>query len=265
MDLYAESDGTRIGYEVAGPERAPALLFINSIGTTRALWDAQVPALSGAWRVIRYDARGHGRSSAPAGDYTVAQLGRDALAVLDAAGAPAAHVCGISLGGITALWLGLHAPERVASLTLANTAARIGSVEMWSERIALVKGPGMAAVADRAMTTWFTPDFHTREPATVARFRAMVAGCPPAGYLGCCGALRDADLRDDVAALRTPVLAVAGARDVATPPAGVEFIRDRAAGARLVSFDVAHLSNVEAASGFTGALSAFLADVEASR
>ncbi len=257
-NLYADSGGVRIAYEVSGPDDAPALLFINSIGTTRALWDRQAARLRGACRVIRYDARGHGRSSTPAGDYTLEQLGRDAAAVLDAVGAPTAHVCGISLGGLTALWLGLHRAARVNGLILANTAARIGSLEMWAERIALVEGPGMPAVADRAMGTWFTPEFHAREPETVAAFRAMVAGCPPTGYLGCCAALRDADLRDDVARLRGPVLTIAGTRDVATPPAGVEFIRDRVPGASLVAFDVAHLSNVEQSDAFTAAVASFL-------
>ncbi len=254
----SSADGARIAYEATGPDDAPALLFINSIGATRALWDPQVSRLRSTHRVIRYDARGHGQSSAPSGDYTLAQLGRDAVAVLDAAGAQAAHVCGISLGGITALWLGLHAGDRVHSLTLANTAARIGSLESWTERIALVQKRGMTAVADRAMATWFTPAFHAREPETIAAFHAMVAGCDPTGYLGCCAALRDADLRDEVTNLRAPVLVVAGAQDVATPPAGVEYIHERVPGSSLVTFDVAHLSNVEAADGFTDALVSFV-------
>jgi 3-oxoadipate enol-lactonase len=262
-DRSVEIDGAHIGYDVTGPGDAPALLFINSIGATRALWDRQVARLRDDYRVIRYDARGHGRSSAPEGDYTLAQLGRDAVAVLDAAGAPTAHVCGISLGGLTALWLGLHAPTRVRSLVLANTAARIGTLETWTDRIALVHKRGMPAVADRAMATWFTPAFHTREPETVAAFRAMVTACSATGYLGCCAALRDADLRDDVSRLRVPVLTIAGTRDVATPPAGVEFIRDHVPGSTHVAFDVAHLSNVEEADGFNGALTSFLSGVRA--
>jgi 3-oxoadipate enol-lactonase len=253
----SSADGARIAYEVTGPGDAPALLFINSIGATRALWDPQVERLGATYRLIRYDARGHGQSSAPHGDYTLAQLGQDAVAVLDAAGVERAHVCGISLGGITAQWLGLHAAGRVRSLTLANTAARIGSIESWGERIALVRKRGMAAVADRAMVTWFTPAFHAREPETIAAFHAMVAGCDPTGYLGCCAALRDADLREEVAGLRAPVLTIAGAQDVATPPAGVAFIHAQVPGSTLVSFDVAHLSNVEAREGFNDALLSF--------
>src|SRR5262245_8776811 len=138
MDCIVESGGARISYSVDGPLDRPALLFINSIGTTRDLWRAQMPALVGTYRVIRYDARGHGSSSAPAGNYSIEQLGRDALAILDAEGTQRAHICGISLGGLTAMWLGVNAPERVSSLVLANTAARIGTLQSWTDRIALV-------------------------------------------------------------------------------------------------------------------------------
>jgi 3-oxoadipate enol-lactonase len=212
--------------------------------------------------VIRYDARGHGRSSAPPGDYTVEQLGRDALAILDTLAVPAAHVCGISLGGLTAQWLGIHAAPRVRSLVLANTAARIGSLESWSERIALVREKGMSAVADRAMPIWFSPAFHERDPETVHGFRAMVQGCPPEGYLGCCAALRDADLRGEIASIDAPTLTVASTADTATPPEGLAFIRDRVRGAQTVTLDSGHLSNVECAAEFTAAVLDFLAGAD---
>ena len=149
MDCIVESDGARISYSVDGPLGRPTLLFINSIGTTRDLWSAQVPALVGTYRVIRYDARGHGSSSVPAGNYSIEQLARDALAILDAEDVKQAHICGISLGGLTAMWLGVHAADRVSSLVLANTAARIGSVQSWTDRIALVQQQGMRGVAER--------------------------------------------------------------------------------------------------------------------
>ena len=143
MDCIVESNGARISYTVDGPLDRPVLLFINSIGTTRDLWKQQVPALVGTYRIIRYDARGHGSSSVPAGNYTIEQLGRDALAILDAEDAARAHVCGISLGGLTGLWLAVKASDRVASLVVANSAARIGSLQSWNDRIALVKEQGM--------------------------------------------------------------------------------------------------------------------------
>ena len=250
-----------ISYDVDGDPEATVLLLINSIGSTRDMWARQMPALTTSYRVIRYDARGHGASSAPRGPYTLDQLGTDALAILDAVGASSAHVCGISLGGMTGQWLGLNAPNRVRGLVLANTAARIGTMESWTERIALVHQKGMSAVADLAMERWFTPAFRERDPETVHAFRTMVQNCPPDGYLGCCAALRDADLRDSISSITAPTLLIASSADTATPPEGLEFIRARVNGARLVTLNSAHLSNVECAEEFTDAVLGFLKEL----
>jgi 3-oxoadipate enol-lactonase len=252
------SDGARIDYSIAGAPTAPTLLFINSIATTRDLWARQVPRFSKSFRVITYDARGHGFSQVTAGDYTIAQLGRDALAILDDAGVESAHVCGISLGGLTAMWLGVNAPSRVKSLVLANTAARIGSVDMWTERIAFVRQQGMAALADITMPRWFTDSFRAQEPQTIEQFKSMIASCSKAGYLACCAALRDEDLREAINGIRCPVLCVAGSSDPATPPDALKFIHDRIAGSRLLTLDAAHLTNVEQHEAFNTGLLKFL-------
>jgi 3-oxoadipate enol-lactonase len=261
MDCIVESNGARIGYSVDGPLDRPVLLFINSIGTTRDLWQPQVPALVGTYRVIRYDARGHGSSSVPSGNYSIEQLGRDALAILDAEEVKQAHVCGISLGGITAMWLGVHAPDRVSSLVLANTAARIGSVQSWTDRIALVHEQGMRGVADLAMKMWFTPGFHHRRPDVVDTFKTMVESCPTTGYLGCCAALRDEDLREAISRISCPVLVVAGHADVPTPPDGLAFIHQQIKGSKMLTLDAAHLSNVEQSEAFTSAVMGFLGGI----
>lgn len=245
-------------YEVDGDPGAPPLMLINSIGSTREMWTRQMDAFKAAFRVIRYDARGHGTSSVPRGPYTLDQLGGDALAILDHAGVSSAHVCGISLGGITAQWLGLNAPGRVRSLVLANTAARIGTIESWTERIGVVHQKGMSAVADLAMERWFTTSFRERDPETVRAFRTMVQNCPPDGYLGCCAALRDADLRAQVSAITTPTLLIASSADTATPVEGLEFLRERVNMSQMVTLDSAHLSNVERAEEFTSAVMDFL-------
>jgi 3-oxoadipate enol-lactonase len=257
---YAENGDCRIAYTIDGEPGAPALVLSNSIGTTRELWSRQVDAFTAMFRVIRYDARGHGGSSVPAGDYTMDQLGRDVLSILDAERIAAAHVCGLSLGGLTAMWLGVHAPGRVTGLVLANTAARVGSTESWTERIALVRGAGMAAVADRAMPIWFSKEFRERDPDTVHGYRAMLQSCSAEGYAGCCAALRDTDLRPDIAAIRCPTLVIAGRADVATPIESAELLRDSIPGARLITLDAAHLSNVEQATGFSEAVLAFLSN-----
>jgi 3-oxoadipate enol-lactonase len=258
MQHLVESHNATLSYDVEGSADAPAVLLINSIASTRELWARQLPALSARYRVIRYDARGHGQSSAPAGDYTLEQLGRDALAILDDAQAAAAHVCGISLGGLTAQWLGVHAPDRLKSLVLANTAARIGTVDSWTERIALVRAKGMSAVADLTIPRWFSPEFQERDPETVRGFRTMIQACPPEGYIGCCAALRDADLRDAIGSIARPTLVIASTADVATPAEGLAYIRDRVPGARMVTVDSRHLSNIECAEEFTAAVLDFL-------
>ncbi len=156
------------------------------------------------------------------------------------------------------MWLGVNAPRRITSLVLANDAARIGNVEMWTERIAFVKQQGMATLADLTMPRWFTDEFRAREPQTVEQFRAMVAACPKEGYLSCCAALRDEDLRDAIAGIRCPVLCVAGNADPATPPASLQFIHERIAGSTMLLLDAAHLTNVEQHEAFTNAVGEFI-------
>ena len=253
------SSGARIAYDVHGDAGAPPLLFLNSIGSTRALWDRQRRAFGGTYRSIHYDARGHGQSDVPPGPYTIAQLGQDALAILDAEQIATAHACGLSLGGITALWLAVHAPDRVRSLTMANTGARIGSAEFWDARMALVRERGMQAVADVAIPNWFTEGFRAREPATVQPFRDDIESTPVEGYLGCSAAMRDEDLRESLHIVRCPVLAIAGASDRSTPPELLQFVHDRLPGSRLVMLQAAHISNVEQEAAFNSALDSFLA------
>jgi len=223
------------------------------------MWDRQRRAFADAYRIIQYDARGHGQSSVPPGPYTLAQLAGDALAILDAEKIAAAHVCGLSLGGITALKLTLLAPERVRSLVMANTGARIGSVEFWDTRIALLRERGMPAVADVAIPNWFTAGFREREPDAVQQFRSAIESTPPEGYLGCSAAMRDEDLRDSLGAVRCPLLAIAGAADRSTPPELLHFVHERLPGSRLVTLESAHISNVEQEAAFNAALSSFLA------
>ena len=260
MERTVEAGGARITYLIEGPPGAPVVLFVNSIGSTRDLWGPQVAAVTKARRAITYDARGHGLSSAPPGDYSIADLAGDALAILDAEGVDRAHICGISLGGLTAMWLGIHAPDRVRSLTLANTAARIGTTESWTARMALVRDKGMAGVADLAIPLWFTERFRVEAPHTVTVFRHMIESCSTTGYLGCCAALRDEDLRDQVSAIACSALCVASSGDVPTPPEGLRHVHSQIADSRLLVLDAAHISNIEQMGDFNVALTGFLAE-----
>lgn len=254
----ASSDGCGLAYRVEGADGRPFLLLSNSLGTTADMWADQMPVLTSMFRVVRYDTRGHGQSDAPAGEYSVEQLGRDALAVLDAVGATHAHVCGLSLGGVTGMWLGVHAAHRVASLVLASTAAKIGSADMWNQRIRQVLDGGTDSIADAVMARWFTDAFRAHSPERVSRFRAMLASIPAQGYAGCCAALRAADLRDEIAGIGAPTLVISAASDPATPPADGTFIAARIAGADMTVLDASHLANVEQPEAFTQAIVDFV-------
>lgn len=254
--------GVTLVYRLDGAEDAPPLLLCHSIGTTQELWEPQIAALARRFRVIRYDARGHGRSSVPRSHYTLADLGQDACAVMDAAGVTAAHTVGVSLGGQTAMWLAVNAPGRVRGLVLANTAARLGNTARWDERMAVVRADGMEAIADIAIPLWFSPSFRRRQPATVERFRRMVADCSPQGYLGGCRVLRDTDLASDLGRIRSRALVIAGDLDEATPVDNAEQLRVGIPRAKLLRLPAAHLSNVELPEYFTSAVTTFLSHHE---
>ena len=244
--------GGTIHWQAEGPANGPPLLFSNSLGSDLDLWLPQLDAVRNR-RVIRYDTRGHGRSTGTS-SWTIDLLGEDALAVLSAAGADRADFVGISLGGLTGMWLGVHAPERVGKLVLANTGAKIGTPETWNQRISAVQTEGLAAIADAVLARCYTPGFAATHSDTVARIRHTLVNTPPAGYIACCEALREADLRNQIAAITSPVLVVTGKHDLSTPPALGEFVRTRIAGATLLELDAAHISNVEQADAFNRAM-----------
>jgi 3-oxoadipate enol-lactonase len=247
-------DGIRLNIAVDGPERGEPLLFLNSLGCDRSMWDAQAGELAGRFRVIRFDTRGHAASDAPDGDYTLDRLGCDALAVLDAAGAERAHICGLSLGGVTAQWLAIHAPGRVNRLILANTAARVGTAESWQARRDTVSSQGMTAIADAVIGRFFQDAFRAAHPATVETFCNTLLRTPPEGYAGCCAALRDADLRPELSRIAAPTLVIGGRLDASTPPEQAEALANGIKGARLIVLDTAHLSNIEQPAAFTQAV-----------
>lgn len=247
-----------IHYRVDGRGDDPVLLLCNSLGTDLSMWEPQVEPLKSTRRVVRFDLRGHGMSMTPSGDYTLDELGQDAEEVLDALDVTRADVCGESLGGVVALWLAVHRPHRVRRVMLANTAARIGSVEGWMERIAAVRSGGMAAIIDTVLERFFSADFRRRHADVVSRFRVMLEATDERGYAACCAALRDADLREVVARVAAPVLVIAGAEDVATPPVDSEWLHDNLGDSRLEVLAAAHLSSVERPTEFTDLVHGFL-------
>lgn len=251
-------DGIDFNVVVEGPEDAPALLLANSLSSNLAMWDAQASALAERFRVVRYDQRGHGRTGAPDGPYSIARLAQDAVGILDALGIARAHFCGMSMGGMTGMRLLTHHRARIDRTVLANTAAHMGPPDLWNARIGGARRGGMAAVADATVARWFTQGFQERAPDAVARVREMILTTPVAGYAGCCSAIRDMDQRETIRTIDAPVLVIVGAHDPATTPDAGGTIHAAIKSSRLVSLDGAHLSNIEQPDAFTRAVIEFL-------
>lgn len=261
---FANSDNIILHYRIDGNDGLPLLVLSNGLGTELSMWDPQIPALSREFRVLRYDTRGHGASSTPSESLSIEHLGRDVLALLDRVGVARAHFCGLSMGGMIGMWLGIHAPHRLKSLVLAHTAARIGPELMWNERIDTVQSRGMKAISDAAITRWFTADFIARQPATVSLLKAAMERTSADGYIRCCAAVRDADYREAITRINAPTLIINGAHDIATPPADGLFLAQRIAGSRSMELDSAHLSNIESSRVFNEALLSFFGSTDAS-
>jgi 3-oxoadipate enol-lactonase len=254
-----EANGIRLHYELAGPANAPVVMLSNSLGTRLEMWDPQAHALAERYRVLRYDSRGHGRSDAPNGPYTIDVLADDALGLLDALGIERAHFCGLSKGGMVGQVLGARHGERLISLALCATAAHMPQREVWDERIRVATEQGMPALADGVIGRWFTEAF-LREPSIVVdRVRQMILDTPPHGYAACCAAIRDMDLRDLITGIRVPTLVIVGEDDPATPPEKAREIQSLIPGAQLeVIPDAAHLLNIEQDVAFDAALTSLL-------
>jgi 3-oxoadipate enol-lactonase len=263
MQTIETAPGIFINVDEGGAVNRPVLLLAHSVGCDLTLWDPQVAALADRFRIIRYDARGHGASTAPDGPYTVEQLGADALAVLDHFGVRKAHLCGLSLGGTLGQWLALNAPQRLASLTLCDTAARLGTVEGWQSRIDAAMAHGTSSIADMSMTRFFSDRFRQDDPETVERFRQTLIRTADCGFAGCCAVLRDCDFRTRLMEIAIPTLVMTGLLDVPTPPADSRELAARIHGAKLVLLDAGHISAVEAPAAFNAALVDHVTAVEA--
>ena len=213
----------RLAASLDGPDGAPVLVLANPLGTTRAIWAAQVPVLQEHFRLLRFELRGHGepgaRSAAPPGPYSIAELGTDVLSLMRDHGVTAAAYCGISLGGMIGLWLAANAPERISCLVVCCAAITpMPSRQAWLDRAALVRSAGMAAISEMIPPRWFTADFIARQPAAVSAVMGMLLGTDPQGYAGCAEAIADVDLAPALSAIKAPTLVLAGAEDLAAPP-----------------------------------------------
>jgi 3-oxoadipate enol-lactonase len=257
---FASIDGIRLHYRIDGTGRAdaPWIVLSNSLGTDLSMWAPQLTALGEHFRVLRYDTRGHGQSDAPRGPYTIERLTSDVIALLDELKIERAHFCGLSMGGLTGIALGARHGERVERLVLCNTAAKIGSPEVWNPRIAKARGEGMAVLADPVIERWFTVGFREREAQRVNALRDQLAATDAEGYASNCEAVRDADLRAEVGNITAPTLVIAGTHDFATTPEQGRALAQNIRGAQYVELDASHISNIEQSELFTRTLVDFL-------
>lgn len=250
----------RLHYKFHREPDKPVLILSNSLGTNLEMWTPQIAAWAQDFSLLRYDARGHGASSATPGPYSISLLGEDVLRLMDALKIHHAHFCGLSMGGMVAQWLGIHAAERVDKLVLCNTAAKIGDDAGWNRRIATVRESGMQAIVPSVIERWFTSEFRRNNADEVEATAAMLQFANREGYTATCAAIRDMDLREEVQQIKARTLVVCGEHDQVTPPSASHFLLEQIKGSRLLSLKAAHLSNLEAASAFTAGVSAFLDD-----
>lgn len=252
-------DTTRIAFEAQGPEDAPAIVLLHALGADLGMWDRQVDALAGRYRVVRLDFRGHGDSSMTGPLASVSDYAQDAFAIMDRLGIRSACLGGSSLGGLVAMAAASMRPERVRSLVLANTALEIGDPVLWNERIADVAELGLEACSPAIVARWFGSRFAAERPDVVERMRRRLASMSRNGYIAGCLAVRDASFVDRIARIDNPTLVIAGADDLATPPSTSRAIADASRDARFVLVpEAGHFSSIETPAIFNAALLAFL-------
>jgi len=260
--MKINANGISFNYRIDGPEGAPWLMLSNSLATNLSMWDGQVAVLAKEYRVLRYDQRGHGASDAPAGDYDFDLLADDAAALMQALGTGPCHFLGLSMGGMTAMGLGLNHPERVRSLIICNSRADVTEEfrDIFDRRIALALAEGMEPLVASTVEHWFTAELRAAAPISLDDVRAMVRTTPPVGYAGCARAVQSLDYMARLPAIDKPVLFIAGAEDIATPADGMRAMQAVLSGSQYVELSPAsHLSNLEQPEAFTAAARKFLA------
>ena len=258
--MKIKANGISINYQVDGPEGAPWIVLSNSLATNLAMWDQQADDFKGAFRVLRYDQRGHGGTDAPAGRYTFEQLIADALALMDGLGIKKAHFGGLSMGGATALGFAQKHPDRLDKVIVCDTPCQSTptSSQQWEERIVIAQQQGMEPLVEPTVGRWFPPDVMAAKPPHVDKVRQMVRTTPVNGFIGCAAALANHDYASAVATVTRPVLFMAGEKDGVTPVA-MRKLSAALPGSRYVELPGAgHISNMDQPEGFTWAIADFL-------
>jgi 3-oxoadipate enol-lactonase len=248
-----------VACQVEGPQGAPALLLIHGVLADHRAWDGVAERLKDRFRIVRYDVRGHGGSSAPPAPYTLEQLADDVPPLLDALGLDQVHLAGTSMGGMIGQQVGIRHGDRLLSLTLANNAAQQAAPAVWDQRIEIARRDGIEALVEPTVQRWFTAGFLQQHGDEVERIRDLVRGTSVEGYAGCATAIRNMAQLDQLGAIRVPTLVIVGSEDQATPPAAGQQIADAIPGAQLVALPAAHQAAVEVPQAFCDAWLAFIA------
>ena len=255
-------NGTEIATRIDGAEDAPWLVLSNSLCSDMSMWDPQIDVLTRHFRVLRYDTRGHGASAVPAGPYSFADFTGDAIGLMDHFGIGQACFMGVSLGGMTALGLGLAHPGRFARLVVAD--ARAVAPEDFRAglegRIKAVEEGGIGAIVEGMLESWLSPETIAARPEAADQVRAMVSGTDPAGCIATCRALQRLDYIDGLSGLALPVLYICGSDDTRTPPEAMREMAEATPDSAYVELDGArHLANLDHPEEFNAAAVAFLA------
>ena len=258
MSMLEIAGAPAIYYTVDGT-RGPWLVLSHSLGCDVSMWDLQMPALAERYRVLRYDTRGHGQSSAPQGPYDIEQLGLDLIHLLDHLNIEKAIFCGISMGGLTGQWLVIHKPERFHRAIVCNTSAKIGNEQAWNDRASLVRTQGLEPIASTAASRWFTEPFIQSNAATVAALSNDLGAGSPEGYASCCEALAKADLREKLESIHVPLLVIAGRKDPVTTVSDAQYMVNHIRSSALFEIDASHISNIEQPKAFNQAILDFIA------
>lgn len=248
----------RTHYQLEGTPNSPVLVFSNSLGTDLTMWDAVVPLLLPYFRILRYDTRGLGKSEVTDHPYSIAQLGQDVITLLDELGFEKVHFCGLSMGGQIGQWLGINHGHRLHKLVLCNTAAHIGTVVGWNERIELIQNEGLKAIWGSTQKVWLRESFIEKNALFLRGVESMFLQNSVKGYAHCCAAVRDADFRNDVEEIKSTTLIIAGDEDPATTVADAEFMFKHIADAQLAILPARHIPSLEQADLFAEALVDFL-------
>jgi 3-oxoadipate enol-lactonase len=260
--MRISANGISFNVQIDGPEGAPWVIFSNSLLTNLTMWDEQAAELKKSFRVLRYDQRGHGGTEVTDGKYSFDLLVADVIGLMDALSIKRAHFVGLSMGGMTALFLAQGHGQRFDRIIACDCgpASTPASAQQWSERITLASEKGMGALADVTMPRWFPPEFVATKAPALDKVRGMILTTPFKGFAGCAAALSDYDLRPGLGGIDRPTLLIVGTKDATL--AGIRAIREAVKGAALVELEGAgHISNVEQPAAFTGAIKDFLGSV----